>query len=129
LKHDPATIVRFLVNGVAATAVHFSVLWINLHVVGVSSFGLANLIAAVFGITASFLGSRHFVFRAASKPMHHQAWKFGLLYGALALMHGAVLYAWSDRLGLDYRIGFVLATGIQVVSSYFGNKRLVFRHA
>ncbi|CAN5343574.1 hypothetical protein BH11PSE14_BH11PSE14_15350 [soil metagenome] len=127
MRHDPATIVRFLVNGVVATAVHFSVLWLNLHVFGVPSFGLANLFAAVVGITTSFLGSRYFVFRAASAPMHHQAWKFGLLYGALALMHGAVLYAWSDRLGLDYRIGFVLATGIQVACSYFGNKRLVFK--
>ena len=127
MKDSTATIVRFLLNGIVATGVHFTLLWTNLHVFHVPSFGVANMIAAVFGITTSFLGSRYYVFRAASTPMHHQAWKFGLLYGALALMHGVVLYLWSDRAGLDYRIGFILATCIQVVCSYFGNKRLVFK--
>lgn len=117
---------RYIVNGLVATAIHFSVLWFNLQVLGLPSAGLANAIAAVFGISASFLGSRYFVFRVAHLPMHHQAWKFALLYGALALMHGLVLYFWSDRAHLDYRIGFMLATGIQMLSSYVGNRRLVF---
>jgi putative flippase GtrA len=115
-----------LVNGVAATALHFGVLWFNLQVLHMPSAGVANAIAACFGITASFLGSRHYVFRAADLPMRRQAWRFALLYGCLALMHGLVLHLWTDLAHLDYRLGFLLATGIQMTSSYFGNRLLVF---
>ena len=117
---------RYLLNGVTATAIHFMVLWFNLRIVGLTSAGVASSVAAIFGITASFLGSRYYVFRAAHLPIHRQAWKFALLYGALALMHGLALYFWSDRAHLDFRLGFLLATAIQMACSYFGNKSLVF---
>jgi putative flippase GtrA len=119
-------LIRYLINGLAATAIHFSVLWFNLRVLGLPSAGLANAIAALFGISASFLGSRHYVFQATAHPVSAQAWRFALLYGALALMHGLVLYFWTDRAGLDYRVGFLFATGMQMVCSYFGNRFLVF---
>lgn len=123
-----AELTRFVVNGLAATAVHFGVLTFNLKVLGFGSAGLANVCAAVFGITASFLGSRFYVFAASSRqPWLPQAVKFSGLYGAIALLHGLVLWLWTDRLGLDYRLGFVIATGLQVTLSYLGNKFLVFR--
>lgn len=48
-------------------------------------------------------------------------------YGALAVLHGGVLWVWSDLAGQDYRVGFAIATVGQVVLSYLGNTRLVFR--
>ena len=123
-----AELLRFIVNGLFATGVHFAVLSFNLKVLGFESAGLANLCAAVAGISASFLGNRFFVFAAAEpQPLFMQANKFSGLYGAIAVLHGAVLWLWSDRLGLDYRLGFLLATGMQVSLSYLGNKLLVFR--
>lgn len=118
---------RFIVNGLVATAVHFGVLAFGLEVLELPSAGVANFIAALFGITASFLGNRHFVFRAAHAPALPQALSFGALYALLALAHGFILYLWTDRAGLDYRIGFLVATGFQLAISYFGNKTLVFR--
>jgi hypothetical protein len=59
--------------------------------------------------------------------MVRQAAKFGALYAAIAVLHGLVLYFWTDKLRLDYRYGFLLATVLQVVLSYCGNKKLVFR--
>ncbi len=56
-----------------------------------------------------------------------QAMKFSGLYGAIAVLHGLVLLIWTDWLGLDYRIGFLIATAIQVSLSYIGNKLLVFK--
>lgn len=123
-----AELLRFIVNGLFATGVHFAVLTFNLKVLGFGSAGLANLMAAVAGISASFLGNRFFVFATAdTQPMLTQAIKFSGLYGAIAVLHGAVLWLWSDRLGLDYRLGFLLATGMQVSLSYLGNKLLVFK--
>jgi len=115
-----------VVNGLVATAVHFSVLTFNLQVMKIPSAGVANFLAAVVGITVSFLGSRYFVFRAKERSLVGQAWKFIVLYGTLALLQGGVLFLWTDWLKYDYRLGFLLATGLQMVVSYFGNKRLVF---
>ena len=127
-SHPRAELIRFIVNGLVATAVHFAVLTFNLKVLGFGSAGLANLVAAVFGITTSFLGSRFYVFAGSAQ----QAWlpqvvKFSGLYAVAAVLHGLVLWAWTDRLGLDYRVGFVIATGMQVSLSYLGNKFLVFK--
>ena len=120
-------VARYAVNGLAATAVHFCVLSILLEYMGLQSAGVANAGAALAGVTVSFVGSRFFVFRAAHEPWLRQAVRFGALYGAIAALHGAVLFLWSDIGRYDYRLGFAIATGIQVALSYWGNKRLVFR--
>ena len=120
-------VVRYIINGLGATAVHYAVLSFNLKVLGIPSAGLANLCAATAGISASFLGSRYFVFRSRNEAIVRQAAKFGLLYAAIAVLHGLVLYLWSDIGRLDYRMGFLLATALQVMLSYWGNKKLVFK--
>jgi len=118
---------RYVVNGLAATAVHFGVLSFTLEVVGLRSAGLANLLAALVGIAASFLGSRYYVFRSTRQGIVRQGMKFVGLYLGIAALHYLVLRIWTDDLGHDYRIGFLLATGLQVSLSYVGNKLLVFR--
>ena len=122
-----AQLLRYLINGLLATALHFGILTVNLEVLQLSSAGLANFIAACIAITVSFFSSRHFVFRAAHAPVLRQAIFFVVLYGLLAVAHGVILYLWTDRAGLDYRIGFLLATCVQVAGSYIGNKLLVFK--
>lgn len=119
-------VVRYIVNGIAATMIHYGVLTFNLHVLEMASAGLANLCAAVVGITASFLGNRYFVFRSRNERILHEASRFMALYGAIACLHGLVLFVWTDLLKLDYRAGFLMATFVQVSFSYWGNKRLVF---
>jgi putative flippase GtrA len=122
-----AQLARYIVNGLVATAVHYAALQFNLTVLGIPYAGLANLLAAVVGITTSFLGSRYFVFRAQTGSLWHQFAKFGLLYACIALLHGSVLWLWTDVGKLDFRIGFLLATALQVMLSFWGNKALVFR--
>ncbi len=122
-----AQMLRYIINGVVATALHFAILTFNLEVLHVPSAGVANFIAACIAITFSFFSSRHFVFRAAHAPVLRQALAFGLLYALLAIAHGVILYLWTDRAGLDYRIGFLLATCVQVAGSYAGNKLVVFK--
>lgn len=120
-------ILRYGINGIVATAVHYWVLTFNLQVLAIPSAGMANMVAAFFGISISFLGSRYFVFRHKKEGFLAQAAKFGRLYGVFALLHGAALFLWSDWLGFDYRLGFLLATAVQIAGSYLGNKFLVFK--
>ena len=120
-------VARYIVNGLVATAVHFAILTFNLEVVHMASAGLANFVAALCAISVSFMGSRHFVFRAAHAPAMRQAVSFVVLYTLIAVGHGLIPYLWTDRAGLDYRIGFLVATGFQVACSFIGNKLLVFK--
>ncbi|UYB51736.1 GtrA family protein [Xanthomonas sp. AM6] len=120
-------VLRYGLNGVVATLVHYSVLRFNIEVLDFPSVGVANAVAAVFGIGTSFIGSRYFVFRAAQGRVARQGVLFLLVYGVIALLHGSFLYLWTDRYGLDYTIGFILATGMQMAGSFVANKFMVFR--
>ena len=127
LNSQSSEFVRYVINGVVATIVHYSVLSMNLEILKISSAGIANVIGAVVGISISFLGSRYFVFRSVKKSITGQAFKFVFLYGFIAVLHGMVLLIWSDWWGFDYRLGFLIATGVQFSLSYSSNKLLVFR--
>jgi putative flippase GtrA len=120
-------IVRYIVNGVVATLVHYTILLISIEIMRVDSAGVANFISAIFGITVSFIGSRFFVFRSYKNKFGNQIKLFLLVYISIALMHGLILYWWSDVQQMDYRIGFIVATGLQTLLSYLGNKKLVFK--
>lgn len=127
MRSQAAEIMRYVINGLVATVVHYGVLTANLSLLEFKSAGLANFVAAIFGITVSFLGSRYFVFYRTAENLLRQAVKFSGLYGAIAILHGLLLWVWTDWNGFDYRIGFLLITAIQVSVSYLGNKFLVFK--
>ncbi|HVI53964.1 MAG TPA: GtrA family protein [Luteibacter sp.] len=120
-------VVRYIINGLVATAVHFGMLRFCMEVLHVPLAGEANAIAACFGITASFLGSRYFVFRGQEGSVVKQGSLFLGVYAVIALLHATVMYVWADRLGFDYRVGFVLATCMQMAFSFVANKLLVFK--
>lgn len=121
-----AEVLRYIVNGIFATLVHFAVLVFCIEVLTFPLAALANLVAVMAGITVSFLGNRYFVFHHHTGTMTRQAVRFVALYAGIALIHAGILLLWTDLLGFDYRIGFVLATGLQVAVSYVGNRSLVF---
>lgn len=127
MSRSALEILRYGANGIVSTAVHYAVLTFNLQVLSMPSAGLANMVGAVFGISTSFVGSRYFVFRQTDEGILAQAAKFGGLYSAFALVHGVVLFLWSDWMGYEYRVGFLLATAVQIAGSYLGNKFLVFK--
>jgi putative flippase GtrA len=118
---------RYIINGLVATAIHFFVLTFNLKVLGWTSAGVSNLVAAGFGIASSFIGNRFYVFSGSSEPLFNQVYRFLFLYLAIACLHGAFMYAWVDVSALHYIPGFIVATFLQVFLSYWGNKFLVFK--
>lgn len=126
VKPDFSEIMRYVVNGLAGTAVHYAVLSFSLEVLKVPAAGLASLGASVFGVTASFFGSRYFVFPRHNEAIVRQASRFALLYAVIACLHGMVLAVWTDLCRLEYQWGFLVATCLQMALSYWGNKQLVF---
>jgi putative flippase GtrA len=120
-------LLRYVVNGLVATGVHFVVLAFLVEVAQVPSKGVANLAAAAVAIVSSFLGNRFFVFAATHSRASGQLWRFVLLYAAIALLNGGLMALWSDLLKLDYRAGFVLISIVQFILSFLGNRLLVFK--
>lgn len=118
---------RYVVNGGVATVVHFLVLAFSIQVLNWSSAGAANGFAALFGIAASFLGSRYYVFKSSTESASSQLVKFLILYVSIALLHAGVLLVWTDYCQLSYVVGFMIATVMQLMLSYWGNKILVFK--
>ena len=117
---------RFVLNGIAATAVHFAALRFAMSVLHVPLASAATAFGVVFGISASFLGNRYFVFRASQGDLGSQFTKFIALYATTATFHAAVLFIWTDLLEINYTSGFLVATAFLTLLSYVGNKRLVF---
>lgn len=126
-RADSRQLLRYVINGLVATGVHFAVLTLLVEVVHVPSKGVANLLAASVAIVASFLGNRYFVFSATQARASGQLWRFVLLYAAIALINGGLMALWSDLLKFDYRVGFVLISIIQFILSFLGNRLLVFK--
>lgn len=118
---------RFLVNGAVATVVHLSVLVFNLQILQWSSAGVANGVAAIFGTASSFIGSRYYVFSNSTETVISQILKFLVLYVSIALLHAGLLFVWTDYYQHHYFTGFLIATFMQLVLSYWGNKVLVFK--
>jgi putative flippase GtrA len=116
----------YVCNGIVATATHFAVLSL-LMTLPVRSAGTANFIAAGAGITVSFLGSRYIVFASSKETLTSQVARFGSLYIGLAAFHGIFLHGWTDRFGYDYKVGFAIATVIQLLITFNVNKFLVFK--
>ena len=56
MKRPSAQFVRFLINGVLATAVHYLALRLGIEVLKLGSAGLANLLAAPLGIATEATG-------------------------------------------------------------------------
>jgi putative flippase GtrA len=126
-RADLRQLLRYVINGLVATGVHFAVLSLLVEVVHVPSKGVANLLAAAVAIVASFLGNRIFVFAATQARASKQLWRFVLLYAAIALLNGGLMAIWSDLLKFDYRVGFVLISIVQFILSFLGNRLLVFK--
>lgn len=103
------------------------VLVLLMDTAGFRSAGLANALAACFGISTAFLGNKYLVFESAKGGVCRQGFRFGLLYASMACLHGGILLIWSDIGKLDYRAGFIMATGMQVIINYWGSKLLVFK--
>lgn len=127
MKLQASEIIRYAINGIVATAVHYGVLTVNILFWDFKSAGIANLVAAIFAIVVSFLGSRYFVYKQTKESIFHQAIKFSGLYGAIAIFHGVFLWIWTDWQDFGYQTGFLIATCMQISMSYFGNKLLVFK--
>ena len=126
MREEAGRVLRFVLNGLFATAVHYGVLAGLIEGAEMASAALANALAAVCGIAVSYAGNRSFVLR--SRARHRRAGaRFLSCYAAVVSLHGGAMALWADIGGLDYRIGFLLFTAAAAVLTYLLNRFFVFR--
>ncbi|SDR38855.1 Putative flippase GtrA (transmembrane translocase of bactoprenol-linked glucose) [Rhizobiales bacterium GAS113] len=117
----------FVLNGLLATALQYAILVMLVEIAHLGSVGLANGVASLCGIGASYFGNRFVVFRAPTATLRTLP-RFLLLYGVIAVINALAMWLWSDFWGLPYTPGFVLVTGLATMVSYLGNRYFVFRN-
>jgi putative flippase GtrA len=127
MKEQSYELIRYLINGLIATFVHYSVLILNMQIFEFNSAGLANLIASICGIITSFIGNRYFVFKDKSKSILMQLINFISLYAYIAIINCIILFVWSDIMKKNYQIGFILTLILQIIIGYFANKKIIFK--
>ena len=126
MREEAGRVLRFVLNGLFATVVHYGVLAGLIEGAEMASAALANALAAVCGIAVSYAGNRNFVLRSRA-PHRRAGARFLACYAAIVSLHGGAMALWADVGGLDYRIGFLLFTGAAAVLTYLLNRFLVFR--
>jgi putative flippase GtrA len=82
--------------------------------------------AAIVGITVSYIGNRSQVFRSGA-PHSVTLPRFLAIYACVAVIHAGSLALWTDIMHRPYQAGFVIATGLSVVLTYLANRLYVFR--
>ena len=126
MREEAGRILRFVLNGLFATAVHYGVLAGLIEGAGMGSAAIANALAAICGIAVSYTGNRSFVLRSRA-PHRRAGVRFLACYAAVVSLHGGAMALWADIGGLDYRIGFVLFAGAAAALTYLLNRFFVFR--
>tara|TARA_B100001173_G_scaffold294017_1_gene287549 strand:+ start:3028 stop:3381 length:354 start_codon:yes stop_codon:yes gene_type:complete len=116
-----------MANGCFATLIHYIFLEFNLNILMLNSIAFANIIACSFGILVSFLGNKYIVFKSVSGSFSGQFFHFFTFYFLVAIFHVAFIYLWADFNGYNYRVGFLIATALQILITYNYNKILIFK--
>ncbi len=126
MADEAARLLRFVANGLVASAVHYGVLVLLVEGVGMGSVGIATGLAAVAGIGVSYLGNRHYVLRVAAA--HPTALpRFVVCYGVVIGLHSGLMAMWADWAGLGYSAGFAMITAVAASATYLLNRFYVFR--
>ncbi len=119
--------IRYLINGIICTFIHYSFLYFSIEILNIYSAGISNFFASIIGIFFSFLGNRYYVYKNTESSIFFQLKKFLPLYYFLSVLHGGIMYLWSDIYNYSYGFGFCICTLIQVVVGYCGGKHFVFK--
>ena len=119
------SIVRFAINGLVATGVHYLVMVFAIHVLGITWYSLAYALAFLFAVVTSFWGNKLFVFKSR-QVQDFQFVKFVILYLGLLVMTSLTMWVVSDYGGLHYNTGFIIAVTLQFIGGYLGSRYLIF---
>ena len=118
---------RYLFVGGLAFAVDYGTLLLLKEVAGFH-YLLANSVSFLFGLATNYALSVRWVF--ASRKLGNRYVEF-LVFAAIGLVglgvNDLVMWACTDRLGVDYRLSKLAAAGVALFWNFFARKLALFR--
>lgn len=116
---------RFLLVGVANTALGYAVIFGCMYLAGLSP-ELSNAAGYTVGLLASYFLNRHFTFRSAQRRSTEFA-RFALVFLTAYTANLAVLIVLVRALAVHAGLSQVIAGVIYIGTAYLLNKHYVFR--
>ena len=116
---------RFALVGLAATAVHFTILTGLVEIARLPWPTAASVIGSVFGIATSYLGNYRWTF-ARTEPHREFVSRFVFTYLATMAGHAGIMYLLIDGFGFRYPVAFAVGTSISTATNFGLAKILVF---
>ncbi|MAF25741.1 hypothetical protein CL634_09245 [bacterium] len=86
----------------------------------------AFVVSAIFNFTSNKLWT--FGNRLSGAVIFHQIGKYALVMGVSTVTNGVILFVLTESGGLDYRLSWVLATGIVALWNFHMNRRWTFKN-
>jgi putative flippase GtrA len=118
------TLGRYLLVGLLATAVHYTLLMAFVELAGLAAAPAASF-GAVCGALAAYAGNRRFTFPGGAA--HQQALPRFLVVAAFgAAASGAIVWAGTEVFAMHYLAAQFVATSIVVWSGFVLNRRWSF---
>ncbi len=115
---------RYLLVGLLATAVHYTLLLALVEVAG-SSAAPAATFGAACGALAAYAGNRRLTFQGSAT--HGQALpRFLAVAASGAAANGAIVWTGTEILGIHYLAAQVIATAIVACGGFALNRRWSF---
>lgn len=122
-------IARFLISGGMSALVDFVLLYLFTDIIHVWYVASA-VIAFIVSFFVSFGLQKYWTFRDHSNDRIVVQGASYLLLGLINLVvNTALVYAFTDWLGLYYMLSQFIAAGLVAVNNYFIYKRLIFKSA
>lgn len=125
LKH----FIKFCIVGGSAAALNFTIYYLL-----VARLDVWYVVAAVWAYALSaifnFFANKFWTFRhpAQGRAMIRQVGKFAIVLGSGMLINTILIYIGTDFLGFDYRVSWVVATGLVTFWNFAFNRLWTFRH-
>lgn len=118
--------IKFIISGVVSTLIHFLFLLIGVEIIKISLISISNLFASFFGLSSSFILNRYFVFRKFNKDILITYIQFMFANTLTIIVTSLLFLLWSDILGWDYRIGFLLIYLFIAIINFYLYKKIIF---
>ena len=122
--HLSRQFVNFVIVGIAAAVVHYSVL-IGLVEGAKAGTVVATLAGYIGGGVLSYWLNRRFTYRS-DRPHGEAAWRFALVAGVGFLLTGALMQLFNGLWGWPYLLAQLVITGIVLIWSFVANRIWTF---
>lgn len=120
-------IARYLIVGIGSNLLNF-LTYSFLYIIGIEIF-IASFLGYLFGLAISYTFGRIWVFGKKFESSKRTIISFMAIYFVGGLGMSILIFISTEKLGFDYRIGWLIGATYAVINNFFGQKFFVFSNS